>query len=466
MPRGRPGKSEPVDTEKFYKTLGVEKTADTRSIKKAYLKLARIHHPDKKTGNEEKFKEIQTAYDVLSDESKREIYDKYGEKGLESGGSPAPSSVFDLFGGGGRRRKRGPEKPQEIVQTIDLTLADVWYGPAKQIHYKYLSATKKVVCEKCDGQGAVMAQVRAGPGMIMQTQRTCPACEGKGVSWEGEKQVKCNKKLNIPKGVKNGNKIKLAGEGHNLPGMERGDVTFLCRVAKHRNFVRQGADLAMKKQLTLKEALCGFSFKITHPSGTVLNVKSGENEIVSPGQLKRIDQWGLPQKGSYDTLGNLYIKFEVLFPVTGSVTSDDIKGLKPKLEKLQYPAEKAVKVTLGMGVRVKLVNLNSKQFIGKLGTVIAESAQRGRWPIELDAGKKVAVPENCLEIVETTETKSKPKANGMDVEDDDEYPEEEDVVLTAVKGNPKRTPAAAAGRGEYDEDEEEEGQGGMECQHM
>uniref|UniRef100_A0A7S3ZIC0 J domain-containing protein n=2 Tax=Lotharella globosa TaxID=91324 RepID=A0A7S3ZIC0_9EUKA len=452
------GSRKPVDNEGLYKTLGVDKKADARAIKKAYFKLARVHHPDK-GGDEEKFKEIQKAYDVLSDESKRELYDRYGEEGLQNGGSPAPTDIFDLFRGGGRQRRQEPRKPEEIVKTVDLTLTDVYYGPEKPIQYKYTSATKRIVCSTCGGQGAVMQQVRAGPGMIMQTQRPCPKCSGQGISFENQKSVNATKNVRIPKGAKNNEKIKLSLEGHQLPGMERGDVVIVCRVMKHRVFERLGADLAMKKQLTLKEALCGFEFKIQHVSGTTLTVRSGKKEIVSPGQLKRIDDWGLPQKGSYDNKGHLYIKFEVLFPVPGSIGAPEVKKLAPVLESLSYPKEEEQKITLGMGVRVQLVNLNSTQFNGKMGTIIREEAQRGRWPVELDAGKKVAVPESCLKIVESKSEKSK-KPNSMETED---YEEEETVMMTAVEGEPKFTPAAVSGT--YDEDEEEEGRG-MECRHM
>mmetsp|Transcript_2213 Transcript_2213/g.3193 ORF Transcript_2213/g.3193 Transcript_2213/m.3193 type:complete len:470 (-) Transcript_2213:197-1606(-) len=459
MPRGGMGgmggakSSEPVDTMKFYNILGVEKKADARTIKKAYFKLARIHHPDK-GGDEEKFKEIQKAYDCLKDESKREIYDRYGEKGLESGGSPAPTSVFDLFGGGARR-PRGPQKPEEIVQTVDLTLSDVFYGPEKYVMYKYLSASKKETCSTCGGRGFIMRNVRAGPGMIMQSRQTCPDCDGAGFIFPDKELKKANKTIRIPKGVKNGDKIKMMGEGHSLPNMDRGDFTVVSRVMKHRVFERLGADLAMKKQLTLKEALCGFEFKVPHVSGTTLTVKSAKGEIIRPDQLKRIDNWGLPQKGAYEVTGHLYIKFEVLFPVPKSVKPDDVKTMNKVLSKLTYPEEKVQKLTLGMGVRVTLVNLNTAQFNGKKGRCIKDEPVRGRWPIELDGGKRVAVPENCLKIIQSESATKKSKEMELEVD-------EENVTLTTVKGEPKTTPAAA--KGSYDEDEEEDR--GVECRHM
>lgn len=447
----------PVDTEKMYNTLGVEKDASKRDIKKAYFNLAKVHHPDR-GGDEEKFKDIQKAYEILGNEEKREIYDRLGEKGLERA-QARPS-----------RGRRSAPRPEDIVQTLDLTLHDVCRGPTRQVQFKIRKATKRIVCSQCDGQGSTLRMVRMGPGMVMQTQQPCPRCRGRGISYGDEKEVTVNKKLVIPKGIKNGDKIKLGCEGHSLPGMEAGDVVFNVRVAKNVQFIRQGADLALKKQLTLHEALCGFKFTIKHPSGTSLVVKSSANEIVSPGQLKKVESWGLPQKGSYDHRGHLYIKFEILFPLEKNFKPADRKEISEILSKLEFPAEEEAKLTLGIGVLVKLVNLGNGQFNGKTGKILAEESNRGRWPVELtQSGKKVAVPENCLKILHRKNKQKAAKAERAaekkmaELEESDQ--EEEDVSLQTVQGTPSRTPAEATGAG-YEDDDEEEGQGGVECQHM
>jgi len=455
---------EPVDTEKYYKVLGVEKDATKSEIKKAYFKLARVYHPDKATGDEEKFKEISRAYEVLHDESKREIYDRLGEKGLEQGA-----------GRRGGRRPREP-RPADIELSVDLTLQDVCRGSKREVSYEIRSATQRTVCSQCRGQGTTVRMVQMGPGMMMQAQQTCPACRGRGVSYADEKEVQVKKTAAIPKGVKSGDKVKLSGDGHSLPGMEAGDVIIHCRVAKDAFFERLGADLAIKKQITLKEALCGFKFEVNHPSGTKLVIKSGEGEIIKPGTLKRIDGWGLPQKGAYDTMGNMYVKFEVLFPVEEDFGEEERKSVLAILDGMKFPQEEEIKLTLGMGVHVKLVNLGNAQFNGKTGRIISEEAPQGRWHVELTGGKKVAVPEACLKIMHRKNKQKAAKAARaaekraaeLDMEDgekpEEKEPEEEVVTMTKVDGKPKRTPAAAAGANQYDEDEDEEG--GVQCQHM
>lgn len=275
--------------------------------------------------------------------------------------------------------------------------------------------------------------------------------------YEKKKKIRKTPKFDIPKGVSNHHKIRLRGEGHKLPGMEAGDVVIVCRITKDRTFERRGADLAMKKQITLKEALCGFEFKIKHVSGSTLKIKSKENEIVSPDQIKRVDGWGLPQRGGFGTKGHLYIKFDILFPVPKSVSDDQKKGLSRALATLKYPEEKDREITLGIGVRVKLVRLTNQKYVGRKGRVIAESPSGGRWPIQLDDGKKVAVPENCIDIVkEKSEKVSK-------TSEEDDYRDSEVVSLKPVKGEPKVTPASVAGQ--YDEDEDEEGDG-VQCKQM
>ncbi len=481
---GRPAN---VDTTKYYKLLGVPKDATSSQIRKAYFKLARTHHPDK-GGDEEKFKEIQTAKEVLMDPAKREIYDKYGEKGLESGGSPDPTSIFDLFGGGGpgRRGPRGPSKPKPIVCKLDLRLVDVFSGPSKPVTYQFLTATRRVECTTCDGAGVVMQKMRMGPGMIMQRQMACPSCKGKGLTFEDEKKEKVTKRVAIPKGVCNGDKIRLEGEGHRLPGAPRGDVVVVCSVFKHRMFERKGADLAMRKQVSLREALGGFSFNVRHVSGTTLVVRSAPGEMVRPGQVKRLDGWGLPQKGGYDTKGHLYIKFDVLFPVPASLGEGEAKELSSVLGSVAFPKSEAAlskiaysgasaKPTFAKGARVRLCNLRSAGFNGKEGVLIKDAKDlSGKWAVHLDMGRKVGVPEQCLELVKAApaapadakakDAKKKEDKEGEDEDDDeDEYDYEENVTLEDVEGNPTVTPAAAD-TGAYDEDEDEERQ--TECRQM
>jgi len=257
--------NEPVDTSKLYKQLGVEKDASKSEIKKAYFKLARAYHPDRQTGDEEKFKEIQRAYEILSDEHKRAVYDRSGEKGLDNNmGSPNASEL---------------KRPEDIELFLDLTLKDVCLGAKHKLSYEIRTASRQTVCEKCHGRGMTLGGVEIRPGLVIRAPRQCISCNGKGTNYKDEKEMKVRKEALIPKGVKSGDKIKLSGDGHNLPGMEPGNVVIHCRVAKDAYFERIGADLAIKKQLTLNEALCGFKFEVRHPSGTKLIIESGKNKV-------------------------------------------------------------------------------------------------------------------------------------------------------------------------------------------
>mmetsp|Transcript_16966 Transcript_16966/g.25469 ORF Transcript_16966/g.25469 Transcript_16966/m.25469 type:complete len:476 (+) Transcript_16966:40-1467(+) len=458
---GRMEEEEPADTQKLYDLLGIEKTANQSQVRKAFHKAARKHHPDR-GGDAEKFKEIQKAYEILGDESKRELYDMGGEKAVEQGAM---------------RRRRNPRaaRPPDVNISVSVSIRDVCLGILKKLEFEVRQATKRSTCSACGGKGYNIRLVQMGPGMAMRTQVTCNVCKGKGFIFEDEKLVNMKKDARIPKGVKSGDKIKLMGDGHSLPGMEPGDVIVHCQVEKDPKFERLGADLAMKKEITLKQALCGYSFVVEHPSGTKLNIKSKAQEIITPDLLTSIEGWGLPQKGGHEVKGNLYIKFKILFPVEEKFSEADRKEILGVLDKLSYPQEEEVKITLGMGVHVKLVNLGNAQFNGKSGRIIGDNARGGRWPVELASGKKVSVPEACLKILHKKNkqkaAKAARKATKMAAELDEEgetnttsTPElqEEKVVLKKVDGDIKRTPATAPGSSNYDSDEEEEG--GVQCQ--
>ena len=471
MPGGmRGGDEEPADTTKLYELLGVEKSASKRDIKRAYFKLAREHHPDR-GGDEEKFKDIQKAYEILGDESKREIYDKYGEKAVDQMGAR---------GRGGQRGGRGAEpSASDITAPIDLNLRDICRGTNKPVKFEIKRASSRTVCSECNGKGMVV-RIRNMGGMMLQMQQPCTTCRGAGISFDNLQKVSVDKKLNIPKGTKTGDKIKLAGEGHDLPGMARGDVVFVARVAKDSLYVRTGADLNIKKQITLRQALCGYEFSLEHPSGTTLKVRSQPGEIVKPGQLKRIAGWGVPQKGAYDQKGHMYIKFEVLFPTAAELKDTDRKAITAVLDKLQFPKEEDQKITLGIGVAVKLQNLN-EEFNGVTGKVVSDAPVRNnQWVVELNGKvdkngdpQKVAVPEKCLKIMHRKNRQKAQKAQKaaekaqMDLDsDDDREPDEEIVKLTDIdESKIKRTPAATNGA-QYEDDEDDEREGGVQCQQM
>ena len=183
-----------VDTTKLYETLGVEKSATKKDIRKAYMKLSRTHHPDK-GGDEHKFKEISAANEILSDETSRAKYDKYGLEGVSGDdvGSAGGEDLFSMFfGGGGRSRRAGPRKGPSVNHPLKVSLEDLYNGKTVK-----LAVNRKVIrgtpteCSSCKGQGSVTEVRQIGPGMITQMQRHCDSCQGQGqqCSYKSERKV-------------------------------------------------------------------------------------------------------------------------------------------------------------------------------------------------------------------------------------------------------------------------------------
>ena len=260
--------SEPPDTTKLYEVLGVEKTATEKDIKKAFRKLAVKHHPDK-GGDEHTFKEINAAYEILSDPKKRELYDKYGLEGVEQDGSGVHAAdgedLFSMFfGGGGRGRgSSGPRKGPSIQHPLKVSLEDLYNGKTVK-----LAINRKVVvgeaksCDACRGQGMVMEIRQLGPGMITQMQRTCGSCGGQGTIAETKSERKVVE-VHVEKGMQHDQRITFRGMADEMPGRETGDVHFVIQQKEHELFKRKGADLLVIKDISLNQALTGFSVRTT-----------------------------------------------------------------------------------------------------------------------------------------------------------------------------------------------------------
>jgi len=395
-----------VDTDSLYKELGVEKNATEREIKKAWRKLCKTHHPDR-GGDPDKFKKIEAAYDVLSDQQKRSLYDQGGIEAVQQGGV-GPTNIFDLFGGGrgGRmQRDTGPKKPAPIKHSMTLTLEDVFMGGEKKITVTITTAEDRDVCGRCSGRGSYLETVRRGP-MVLQSQKTCPQCRGEGIRWVNKKQKKKEVELYINPGVKNGDKQVLHDEGHQYPGQPHGDVIVLFTVKKHRVFKRLQADLAMSKELTLMEALCGFNFLVKSvEDGTWLKIVNQPNQVVQPGDVIKVEGQGLPQKGARSVRGNLYIRFTVVLPKTGSLSEKTKKSLRellsPKAVKYEMPGEDLNDIReISDGVRVKLVGLSNKPDLnGMEGTVFQANKQKDVHIVDLDNGQRVSVRKELVEML-------------------------------------------------------------------
>mmetsp|Transcript_53620 Transcript_53620/g.89128 ORF Transcript_53620/g.89128 Transcript_53620/m.89128 type:complete len:409 (+) Transcript_53620:190-1416(+) len=360
----------------YYEVLGVDRSATSEDIKKAFRKLAIRLHPDKNPDDpnaEEKFKNVVQANDVLSDPEKRQIYDKYGEEGLQAGGDPRGGGggifdIFDLFNGGGRggERSRGPAKGQDLQHQLGVTLKEMYNGTTRkiQINKKVLCVTcsgrgcKKDAagskkCVGCRGQGIKITRRQVGFA-IHQMQETCRDCNGKGeVIDDKDKCPKCNGKkviadpkileVHIEKGAREGQRIVFNEEGDQFPGITPGDIVIILKqkgdastiVERHEN------DLVMEKKITLLEALTGFQFLFTTLDDRTLVIKNKPGEVTKPESVKVVPNEGMPIKGNPYNRGLLIIKFDVEFPTSFTAESKEFlaKALPPKPVIDSIPAE-------------------------------------------------------------------------------------------------------------------------------
>ena len=333
MPRHAPQ----VDTQKYYTLLGVDKKASSSDIKKAFRKLAMKHHPDR-GGDEEMFKQIQQAHEVLSDDSKRQLYDQGGTEAVEQGSQQGSAhDMFNMFGGGGmQRREQRHRKGKATRHVLDISLEDCYNGKVRKLAVNrnvICSACEgrggapgcEVVCPECDGQGMVVRMRQIGPNMIQQIQARCDVCNGKGKQTDpskichvcsGNKVVRQRKVLHveIDKGVRNNQQVKFTGDGDQLPGHEPGDIIFILRIKEHPQFTRKGPHLYMTQRISLKSALTGFSHVIRHMDDRQLHVVSKEGDIITDGMMRQIDDEGMPHHGNPFVKGHLIVKYNVDFP--------------------------------------------------------------------------------------------------------------------------------------------------------
>lgn len=290
----------------FYEILGVAKDADAATIKKAYRRMAMKYHPDRNPGEEaeEKFKEVQGAYAVLSDQEKRAAYDRFGHAGVSgaAGGGPGGASGFsgfgdvgdifgDIFGdmfSGGRRGggRQAAQRGSDLAYELNLSLEDAVHGTTISIRVPTLvncsqcsgsgakPGSKPVTCGTCQGQGQV--QMRHG---FIALQQTCPECHGQGKvikdpcsGCRGQGRVQDTKKLSVkvPAGVDDGDRIRLSGEGEaGGPGAEPGDLYVQVHLKKHAIFQRKGNDLYCEVPIAFVTAALGGEVRIPTLDGEV-----------------------------------------------------------------------------------------------------------------------------------------------------------------------------------------------------
>jgi molecular chaperone DnaJ len=329
----------------YYETLGVQRTATDAELKTAYRKLAMQHHPDRNPGNkdcEHQFKEINEAYDVLKDDQKRAAYDRFGHAAFEHGSNgPGPgfgadfattfSDIFDdLFGMASGRRGRGGgrERGADLRYNMEITLEEAFSGKAAQVRIP-----TSVTCETCSGSGAKAGtrpkacSMCGGSGRIRHAQgfftleRTCPTCQGRGQvidnpcpSCSGSGRVTRERTLsvNIPRGVEDGTRIRLAGEGEaGVRGGPAGDLYIFLSLASHQFFQRDGADLHYRVPISMVTAALGGEFEVPTIDGGKTRVKVPEG--TQSGRRFRLHGKGMPVLRSKQ-MGDMYVQVVVETP--------------------------------------------------------------------------------------------------------------------------------------------------------
>ncbi|AEE36345.1 unnamed protein product [Arabidopsis thaliana] len=352
----------------YYATLGVSKSANNKEIKAAYRRLARQYHPDvnKEPGATEKFKEISAAYEVLSDEQKRALYDQYGEAGVKStvGGASGPytSNPFDLFEtffgasmGGfpgmdqadfGRTRRSRVTKGEDLRYDITLELSEAIFGSEKEFDLTHLetceacagtgakAGSKMRICSTCGGRGQVMRTEQTPFGMFSQVS-ICPNCGGDGevisencrkCSGEGRVRIKKSIKVKIPPGVSAGSILRVAGEGDSGPrGGPPGDLYVYLDVEDVRGIERDGINLLSTLSISYLDAILGAVVKVKTVEGdTELQIPPG----TQPGDVLVLAKKGVPK------LNRPSIRGDHLFTVKVSVPNQISAGERELLEEL------------------------------------------------------------------------------------------------------------------------------------
>jgi len=329
----------------FYELLEVERTADEKTIKSSYRRLAMECHPDRNPGcekSEAKFKAISVAYDVLKDPQKRAAYDRYGHAAFQNGGGGAGAqgfegfadifeNIFGEFMGAGRGGGRGGSTVQrgaDLRYDLEITLEEAFHGKTEEVRVDVAAK-----CETCSGSGAKPGtsakgcgtcnghgKVRAQQGFFV-IERVCPTCHGKGEvisepcgACRGEGRYERSKTLEvkIPPGVDEGTRIRMTGEGEaGARGGPSGDLYIFLAVKPHEFFQRDGADLYCKVPISMTTAALGGSFEVTTLDGTQTKVKVTEG--TQNGRQFRLKGKGMPVLRQ-PNIGDLYIQTAVETP--------------------------------------------------------------------------------------------------------------------------------------------------------
>ena len=335
----------------YYEVLGVSKSATKDEIKSAFRKLAKKYHPDisKEENAEEKFKEVQEAYSVLSDDNKRRQYDQFGHAGV--GGSSAGFGGFngagfgfdasdlgdifdDLFGAGfgfggsSNRKSNRTRRGSDILMQVDLTFEEAVFGCEKDFDLDVVAECDKCdgkggfheeTCSRCHGSGTITSEQRTILGSFM-TKTTCPDCGGKGKTYRevcskchGKGSVKARKTItvSVPSGIDNGERLRVPGKGNSGEnGGASGDLYLEFHIKEHKYFKRDGLDIYLEVPINMAEAVLGCKKEIPTIYGNVkLTISSG----IDSGDKQRLKGKGIKDSTSRK-VGDMYVIFKVVTP--------------------------------------------------------------------------------------------------------------------------------------------------------
>ncbi|QDZ40150.1 molecular chaperone DnaJ [Euhalothece natronophila Z-M001] len=338
----------------YYQLLGVSRDASKEDIKRAYRRLARKYHPDvnKEEGAEERFKEINRAYEVLSEPETRARYDRFGEAGVSSGAGGGASyqdfatdmggfadifeSIFSGFGGMGTgastRQRTGPVRGDDLRLDLKIDFQEAVFGGEKEIQIPHLET-----CQTCEGSGAKpgtgakTCQTCSGSGQVRRATRTpfgsfaqvsvCPTCNGQGrvieekcetCSGEGRVRERKKLKITIPQGVDNGTRLRVSGEGDaGLRGGSTGDLYVYLTIAPHPEFKREGLNIRSEITVSYLQAILGCRVKVNTVDGEEdLNIPAG----TQPDTVLTLENKGVPKLGNPVSRGDHLITVHVEIP--------------------------------------------------------------------------------------------------------------------------------------------------------
>ncbi|HYM71346.1 MAG TPA: molecular chaperone DnaJ [Stellaceae bacterium] len=329
----------------YYDTLGVAKSASADDLKRAYRKLAMQYHPDRNSGDktaEQKFKDVNEAYDILKDDQKRAAYDRFGHAAFEQGGAGGAggfggfsggfADIFEeMFGamGGGRRDAGGARSGSDLRYNLEIPIEEAFKGKQTTIRVNTF-----VQCEPCRGSGAepgsspVTCRTCQGHGRVRAQQgfftieRTCPTCQGAGTVIEkpcrscgGQGRVRREKTLsvNIPPGVEDGTRIRLAGEGEvGLHGAQAGDLYIFISISQHSLFQRDGANIYCRVPIPFTTAALGGAIEVP-------TVEGNRTRVTVPAGTQSGHRFRLKGKGMTvlrsPLRGDMYVQAVVETPV-------------------------------------------------------------------------------------------------------------------------------------------------------